>query len=124
MRSFAIKCGITESLMRNYVNGHSQPGFDKVGKIAEASGVSIDWIATGEGPMYREQIDQAGDSYGERREALGLSEEAKALLDLYFDLKPGMRKKFVSGMRMLLDLDMEVREEKVKKLLDLIEKAG
>ena len=47
---FAKKCGIKESSIRGYFSG-STPGLDKVVAIAAASGVSISWLATGEGEM-------------------------------------------------------------------------
>lgn len=48
--SFGKKCGIGESTLRQYLKGGT-PGLDKVIAIAEASGVNIEWLATGEGPM-------------------------------------------------------------------------
>lgn len=46
--SFARRCGISESLLRRYISG-STPGSDKAILIAQAAGVTLDWLATGEG---------------------------------------------------------------------------
>lgn len=47
---FARKCGISESSLRKYLAGGT-PGLDKVLQIASACGVSLLWLAAGEGPM-------------------------------------------------------------------------
>lgn len=50
VNSFGKKCEIGESTLRQYLKG-GQPGLDKLIAIAEAGGVNIEWLATGEGPM-------------------------------------------------------------------------
>jgi len=56
---FAKKCGIGESLVRKYLNG-SLPGIDKALAMARASGVSLDWLVSGEGSMRAdEKADEA-----------------------------------------------------------------
>ena len=45
--AFAKKCEIPASSMQKYING-SIPGIDKVIKIAEATGRSVQWLVTGE----------------------------------------------------------------------------
>ncbi len=45
---FARKCGIGESLVRKYLAG-AIPSTDNALKIARANGVTLDWLATGEG---------------------------------------------------------------------------
>lgn len=47
--AFAKKCGISESSFRKYLAGHSVPGADKLLEIAQTAGVSLTWLATGEG---------------------------------------------------------------------------
>ncbi|EMO4249217.1 helix-turn-helix domain-containing protein [Citrobacter freundii] len=46
--SFAKKCGLSETVIRNYLAGKSYPGIDKLPAIAEAAGTSIEWLVTGE----------------------------------------------------------------------------
>ncbi len=52
--SFAKKCGLSDSLLRKYLGG-SLPGLDNLIKIADAAGVSVEWLATGRGPIYTEE---------------------------------------------------------------------
>lgn len=53
--SFARRAGISDSLLRKYLNG-TQPGAENIGAIAKACGCTIDWIVTGEQPMFRSGI--------------------------------------------------------------------
>lgn len=53
---FARDVGIGETSLRQYLAGGT-PGLDKVVQIAAATGVSIEWLATGEGP--REKVAES-----------------------------------------------------------------
>lgn len=44
---FAREAGLSDSLMRKYLNG-SYPGLDRLVRLAEAGGVSVQWLATGQ----------------------------------------------------------------------------
>ncbi|WP_426577146.1 helix-turn-helix domain-containing protein [Xenorhabdus stockiae] len=46
--SFAKQCGWSEKVIRNYLNGESYPSLDRLAVIANVSGCSIGWLATGE----------------------------------------------------------------------------
>lgn len=46
--TFAKKCGVPQNSIRQYLNG-SVPGIDKAAAIAEANGVSLEWLITGKG---------------------------------------------------------------------------
>ncbi|MDX9862586.1 MAG: S24 family peptidase [Rhodospirillales bacterium] len=48
--AFALKCGLKEGSVRQYLSG-SIPGLDKAAQIAAAMGVPLDWLARGEGPV-------------------------------------------------------------------------
>lgn len=49
MRSFALKCGLSEGAIRNYLSG-GEPTRPALWAISEAAGVSLEWLATGRGP--------------------------------------------------------------------------
>lgn len=49
---FAHKNNITDSLLRAYLNKTSLPKLDKLVALANAAGVRLQWLATGEGPVY------------------------------------------------------------------------
>lgn len=63
--AFAKKVGIGGSLLRKYLAG-GNPGLDKVLQIAQRSGVSLEWLATGEGP--RDSASNFGQSVGTQPE--------------------------------------------------------
>ena len=48
--AFAKKCELRESTVRGYLSG-SMPSLDKAMAIARAAGVSLQWLASGEGSM-------------------------------------------------------------------------
>lgn len=54
-RSFAMRAGISDSTLRSILKGTS-PTLDSLVPIARAADVSVDWLATGEGPMYRDGL--------------------------------------------------------------------
>lgn len=49
VNSFAKKAGISESVVRKYLEGGSLPSIDKAVKIADAANVSVAWLVAGEG---------------------------------------------------------------------------
>lgn len=46
--TFAKKCGVPQNSIRQYLSG-SVPGIDKAVAIADANGVSLEWLITGKG---------------------------------------------------------------------------
>lgn len=57
VNSFAKAAGITEGAIRNYLRGGVKPSQKVLEAIARTAGVSLIWLATGEG----EQTPQAGE---------------------------------------------------------------
>lgn len=57
--AFARKVGLNESLIRKYLKG-SEPSLSRADQIARRANVSLEWLATGCGYMYRqaEVVDQ------------------------------------------------------------------
>lgn len=55
LRSFAERVGVAPSSIHQYLAGKSDPSRATVIKIANAGNVSMLWLATGEGPMRRDQ---------------------------------------------------------------------
>lgn len=53
--SFARRCGMGESLIRKYLAG-AQPNAANLVAIANAKGVTVDWLATGREPKYRKDV--------------------------------------------------------------------
>jgi phage repressor protein C with HTH and peptisase S24 domain len=50
--SFATKCGVSDNLIRKYLKG-SLPGVDKLVTMAKTAGVTVEWLATGEGLIHK-----------------------------------------------------------------------
>lgn len=48
--AFARKSGISESLVRQYLTG-TMPSADRLVRMADATGVRVEWLAAGRGPM-------------------------------------------------------------------------
>lgn len=53
--SFAKKCDISEGSLRAYLAGTSLPGTKVLVTISELTGANIEWLATGNGPMMKEE---------------------------------------------------------------------
>jgi len=51
VRGFSKSSGISESVLRRYLSGDSDPGMKALIAIARVSNVNVLWLATGEGPM-------------------------------------------------------------------------
>ena len=53
--AFGRRCGVSEALIRAYLQSRKRPGMDRLIAIANTAGVNIDWLATGRGPKYQAQ---------------------------------------------------------------------
>lgn len=49
-RSIAQMCGLSDGVMRKYLFGESTPNVERLVAIADALGVTVEWLATGRGP--------------------------------------------------------------------------
>lgn len=56
VRSFARNHGVSEGVLRAYILGTKRPGVDHLVKLAEAGGVTVDWLATGRDPKTRREV--------------------------------------------------------------------
>lgn len=62
VRSFSFRCGISESVIRKYLAG-SYPNVDKLPRLAEATGRSIEWLLTGIEPSSEKPITSFNDEF-------------------------------------------------------------
>ncbi len=53
IKDFSEATGIPYPSLREYVSGKKRPGFDALASIVAATGVSADWLLTGEGGKIR-----------------------------------------------------------------------
>lgn len=63
VNSFAKECCTSEGAIRNYLKGATTPDLTTLQKIADVSGCSLAWLASGEGEMRR------GEGAPEQQEA-------------------------------------------------------
>lgn len=49
--AFSRSCGLSNSTIAGYLDGTSIPKIDKVARIAEVKGISLDWLIAGRGEM-------------------------------------------------------------------------
>lgn len=52
VRAFGRKVGISDTTIRKYLSGETEPTISRLVGIAVAYGVALEWLATGEGPKY------------------------------------------------------------------------
>ena len=60
VRAFARRCGMSDTVLRQYLAGKSEPTRLALISIAEAGNVRVEWLATGEGPMKRGEAEGSG----------------------------------------------------------------
>ncbi len=82
---FASKCGLRNESIRQYLSG-SIPGMDKVIAIAEATGVSIEWLATGKAPMRAGEHSAAPDDAAKSVDAELMARLTDGISRVYKDL--------------------------------------
>lgn len=121
--AFARRCGISEGLIRSYLKAEKQPGMERLVRIADAAGVSIEWLATGRGPMRCEAANMASYKdfsnipYASRLEKIGLllanmtEQEATAFLDEFFS-RIQTAAEVVELRRKLEELSSEIKKHK------------
>lgn len=57
--AFAKECGFSDSLLGAYLRGEKLPGMENLMAMAEAGGVTLDWLAAGREPRTRAELRKA-----------------------------------------------------------------
>lgn len=60
IRSFALRANLSPPVIKKYVENDSTPNVERLVAIAEAAGVTVEWLATGKGPKYPNGIIESG----------------------------------------------------------------
>jgi transcriptional regulator with XRE-family HTH domain len=60
----AEAAGVSEDMLFRYMREESKPAFAALAGLCAKAGVSLDWMATGKGPMRREAQEQAAEAQG------------------------------------------------------------
>jgi transcriptional regulator with XRE-family HTH domain len=58
-KSAADAGGFSIDQLARYMRGENEPSFSRLARMALAKGVRLEWLATGEGPMYAEELPPA-----------------------------------------------------------------
>jgi transcriptional regulator with XRE-family HTH domain len=113
VRSFARKCGLSEKSLRKYLAGNTDPSGSAIIAMAEAGGVNILWLMTGEGPMRREETEQSALKSPEPAPAV----DADTLTTVIKEVEIAMQKR-----RLHLSADKQARL--IGVLYDYVKKTG
>ena len=104
----AAVAGVAKSTFQSWVFGQRDPSFVALVRLAEHTGYSLDWLATGEGPMRRQLQQEAHKEYWRERLAMALAKYRLAVSRL-------------DGVSLPLELAMTLRD--LLALGDLSEEA-
>jgi len=63
-REAAEIAGVTLDAIIRHLRGDNQPSFQSVSRLCEAAGISMHWLATGEGPEELTDVEAANESAG------------------------------------------------------------
>lgn len=105
--SFAKRCGFSDSLLGAYLRGEKKPGFDNLVTIAQVTGVTLDWLATGREPKFRRDVAAPASPEPAPDQASG---EPVDLLAIYKEAPP-------EGRRALAALAVAIRDRTLRAWL-------
>jgi len=57
-RKLALTAGVKENQIYRYIGGKNIPGVDVLVNISKAAGVNIEWLSTGEGPVFPSDLEK------------------------------------------------------------------
>lgn len=115
VRAFGRKTGISEKQLRKYLSGGSKPGLDNLISISKVTGVSIEWLATGERTEQKDEITDYQPSM-----------EAQKILELIDTLEPGYRREILLRIEAIHEANQNAKElrELKAEVAKLQEKLG
>lgn len=108
--SFAKRAGVSEGVVRKYVKGGAEPTVSRLIAMADAAGVSINWLATGRGSKNEDIANKAFKSdidINSLSKAIELLDEA--LLVTSKSMNPKKKAELISA---LYELEVSEHEEK------------
>jgi len=91
VRSFSRKCGVSETALRAYLAGKSDPSRRALVAMAKTAGVSVSWLATGNGIMH------PGDCGPESN----VTQENQLLRE---EQRQAQQEKFKKGLQLVFDM--------------------
>lgn len=88
--------GISKATISDWKNGKSKPKVDKLSKIAECLGVSVDYLMTG-----KETIDKFSDENAKLIAKIRNDAELSSALQKYFELNDEKKKHVIELINLL-----------------------
>lgn len=115
----AERAAIPYRTLQNYVSGQREPNSKALTHFNERLGISLDWLLTGVGQMYRDQPAT------EIVTATGLPPRQQALLDLFNALPEDKQREILGAIedkKRIVELEEQYRE--LKTALDSLKSTG
>lgn len=103
-RNFAARCGLSNTVLGQYLSGKSIPGSEALIAIADAAGVSIEWLASGRGQMRPQAHSQGnqGVSTGKTVNMDALVEAITIVLEYYKDRNKALDPANIAKVSMMI----------------------
>lgn len=121
VRGFSRACGISESVMRSYLAGKSDPTRLALIAMAYKAGVMLEWLATGHGPKTEQEAhaERHGELDLDLLEGL-VATVRRALMDAHAELPPDVEGRVI---RLLYLAGLErgqINQKMVSEVLRLV----
>jgi phage repressor protein C with HTH and peptisase S24 domain len=81
--AFARSCGVSDSVVRKWLDGISDPSREYIVAVAQACGVSVGWLAAGEDVIERDRVSQRGLSDAAQADFLTRNDQDFVLIPRY-----------------------------------------
>jgi transcriptional regulator with XRE-family HTH domain len=93
--------------IRKWTSGQTDPGFSHMARAAEVLDLSLDWLATGEGPMWRRERQAADQALYQISEGIRPAHMNEAQAGYGWDAEL-MRQCVIAVEELLIELDREI----------------
>lgn len=93
IRSFASRCGLSDSTIRHYIAETSEPTLGKIEMIARACNVSVGWLVAGEEKdvvldkaLFKQIAQVIEDRLDEKNASLSIAKKMELICILYEEI--------------------------------------
>ncbi len=116
---FARRCNVSESVVRSWIKGDSDPSRKRISAISDAFNVNLLWLVDGEGIKYKDGQSPYAEGYAYELDLEGLQiaiEAIERVLERENKELPAERK--AQAIRLAYEILTEEDEEEDKKAFD------
>jgi hypothetical protein len=115
--AFALRCGLSPTVMHQYLTGKSEPTRPALIAMARAAGVNLEWLLTGNGPMekikaralidmeFYDSVIQVVDEYLDGKKSLPVGKKIETFhyfCDLFKDRQEFNKEQVGKALQLLL----------------------